>query len=541
MWQRRVWVMLVTVLLFGLPVFLLPDKLKEEDKWSELYNRTLGATTYKENIKPYVDMALGGTLRLFMQKVRNDSYFIDKEETSLFVTATLPNGSTVEQMNSLVQRMESYISQFSEVRQFQTSIESAYRASISIQFTKESQYSSFPFLLKSKLISRALELGGGSWSVVGLGDGFNNSVRESAGSSRVQLFGFNYDELVEQANKFKERLLSHRRIKDVIISSEFSYFKDDYMEFSYNVDKLQLAQLAIQPTDMITSVNSLFRRSTGAGQIPGKYGMEQIVLNSRQSKEYDVWSLNHLLNKTGDRAFKLSGLTTTEKTQTPQKIAKDRQQYRLCLQYEYIGSVEQSRRVLEQNIKEFELELPTGYTIEDQNRYGAWGGDGGKNSYGQLWMLMQILIIIYFACSILFNSLKQPFSILFVIPIAFIGIFLTFYLFELNFDQGGLASFVLICGIAINANIYILNEYNNVRAAHGKITPAKAYIKAWNAKIFPIFLTIVSTILGFIPFMVGNREAFWFPLAVGTIGGLVMSLVGAFCFLPLFMGVGKAK
>jgi len=59
-------------------------------------------------------------------------------------------------------------------------------------------------------------------------------------------------------------------------------------------------------------------------------------------------------------------------------------------------------------------------------------------------------------------------------------------------------------------------------------------------KISQIFLTVISTVLGFIPFMAGQyKEAFWFPLAAGTIGGLVVSLFGTFCFLPLFIGVAK--
>lgn len=58
--------------------------------------------------------------------------------------------------------------------------------------------------------------------------------------------------------------------------------------------------------------------------------------------------------------------------------------------------------------------------------------------------------------------------------------------------------------------------------------------EAWNTKVIPIFLTVVSTILGFIPFMVGaEKEGFWFPLAAGTIGGLVMSVIGVFIFLPV--------
>ena len=46
--------------------------------------------------------------------------------------------------------------------------------------------------------------------------------------------------------------------------------------------------------------------------------------------------------------------------------------------------------------------------------------------------------------------------------------------------------------------------------------------------------------LGFIPFMIGeHKEAFWFPLAAGAIGGLFMSFIGLFCFLLLFMEVAK--
>ena len=60
-------------------------------------------------------------------------------------------------------------------------------------------------------------------------------------------------------------------------------------------------------------------------------------------------------------------------------------------------------------------------------------------------------------------------------------------------------------------------------------------LKAWNVKIVPITLTVLSTVLGFIPFLIGeSKEAFWFPLAAGTIGGLVMSMVGMFLFLPIY-------
>jgi multidrug efflux pump subunit AcrB len=537
LWRWRGVAIVGLVLAFGLPVFLLPDKIEGENRWSNLYNSTLGSTFYKEKIKAHTDKWLGGTLRLFAQKVFEGSYFRDRSETSLQVTATLPNGATVAQMNQLIRRMETYISQFPEVRQFQTSVQGARRASINILFTSESERGGFPYLLKAKLISKSLELGGGSWGVYGLGDGFSNDVRESAGTYRVVMRGFNYDELAGLAEEFKARLLEHRRIKDVTINSEFSWFKDDYQEFNFRLNRERLAQENVEPRRIFASLHELFGRDVSAGQIAGPYGLEPIVLHSRQAREYDLWSLEHLpIAGRNGQVHKLGEWAEIEKSQAPQNIVKERQQYRLCIQYEYIGAHEQGSKMLDAAVKSFREELPLGYAIERNDMSWNWGRDG-KGQYG---LLLLIFVIVYVMCSVLFNSLRQPLAVIFVIPISFIGIFLTFYWFELNFDQGGFASFILLCGLSVNANIYILNEYNNLRRQRKGLSPLRAYIEACGAKLYPILLTVVSTILGFIPFLVGTgKEAFWFPLAAGTIGGLVVATVGMFLFLPVFVGVGK--
>lgn len=538
LYRWRIAFVVLIVLIFGLPVFMLPEKLEPVNKWADLYNDTFGSNTYKEKVKPHVDNILGGTLRLFVQKVYNASYFADREETSLYVTATLPSNSTIEQMNNLIQRMENYISQFDGVKYFQTDIHNARQASINIQFTKEHQRGGFPYLLKSKLISKSLELGGGSWGVYGLGDGFSNDVREVAGSYRVEMYGYNYDELVVLGKKIKEELLNHRRIKDVVVGAEFSWYKDDYEEFVLNVYKEKLAQEDIKPYQFYAALKNIFGQNVFVGSMLAESGTEQIVLHSRQSKEYDIWDFHNIPIKIDERELKLSDLAKVEKVQAPQKIAKVNQQYRLCLQYEYIGSTEQGRKILEENIGEFRKTLPMGYMIKDSNM-SYWWSTSDKRHY---LLLLYVFVVVYFLSGILFNSLKQPFYIISVIPISFIGIFLTFYLFRLNFDQGGFASFILLSGLTINANIYIIDEYNNIKSRYPGISMMRAYLKTWNAKIRPIFLTIVSTILGFIPFLIGEyHEAFWFPLAAGTIGGLIISFIATFLFLPLFMGVGKIK
>ena len=484
---------------------------------------------------------------IFINKVYNGSYFTRNDEVVLYANANLPNGSTLDQMNTLIQRMEVFLSGYKEVKQFQTTIYNANRASISVYFKDEYAHTAFPYQLKSRMTTQALQLGGGSWSIYGLADqGFSNDVRETSGSYRIRMYGYNYDELYEWAEQLKAKLLEHRRIQEVAITSEFSFWKDDYQEYYVNLDRERMMKAGITPSRLFSTLQPVFGRDMSVGTVSTPDGMERIKLSSLQSKEYDIWMLingqwsmansqSSMVNGQSSiesQNSKLSDFASIEKGQQSQRVVKENQQYRLCLQYEYVGAAEMGKRVQERELEVFTPLLPMGYTAERVDYYSTWSSKDNR----QYLLLLVVVAIIFFITGILFNSWKQPLAIIFVIPVSYIGVFLTFYWFHLNFDQGGFASFVLLCGITVNASIYIINEYNNIRKRYPCLSSARAYVKAWNAKVIPIFLTVISTILGFIPFMVGtSKEAFWFPLAAGTIGGLVMSVIAIFCFLPAFV------
>ena len=531
--RHKVWACVILVLIFGLPVFLIPEKMEDDKGWHKFYNETIGSDYYKEKIKPIVNTALGGTWRLFVEKVYNGSYFDEKHETVLHVNATLPNGSTLEQMNNLIARMEEVLKGYSEIKQFHTQVSSAYSASIDIYFPEEHQYSSFPYRLKSEITSRALELGGGSWSVYGLEDqGFNNDVRESAGSYKVKLKGYNYDELYEYAEILKDSLLTHRRVRDVQIDSRFKWHKDDYREFLFDVSTKQLAEANLTPMELYNSMRGIFARDIYCGSHRNADGTnEYIRLSSSQANRYDTWQLSYRPLHSGEKEFKLYTLADIGITPQASEVIKYNQRYELCLQYEYVGAYQMGTKMLERELKKFRKMLPTGYEANSEMGGGYWSSKDNS----QYLVLLLIAAVIFIVTSILFNSLRKPFAILFVIPVSFIGLFLTFWLFELNFDQGGFAAMILLCGITVNAAIYLLDEYGNICEKFPNMNSIRAYLKAWNVKIAPIMLTVISTILGFIPFIVGGtKEAFWFPLAAGTIGGLLMSLAGLFIFLPIY-------
>ncbi|HYQ57170.1 MAG TPA: hypothetical protein VEP89_07460, partial [Draconibacterium sp.] len=90
-------------------------------------------------------------------------------------------------------------------------------------------------------------------------------------------------------------------------------------------------------------------------------------------------------------------------------------------------------------------------------------------------------------------------------------------------------------GLVVNAAIYIINDFNNLVARRGKPVNVASYLKAFNQKIIAITLTILSTVLGLVPFVVGQRETFWFAFAVGAMGGLIFSLLAIVFYLPLLL------
>jgi multidrug efflux pump subunit AcrB len=192
-----------------------------------------------------------------------------------------------------------------------------------------------------------------------------------------------------------------------------------------------------------------------------------------------------------------------------------------------MGSAKFGGEYLDQVLEEMKASMPIGYTASKQSYY--WDFNRAKRQYT---LLLVLIVGIFFICSVLFENFKQPLYIIFIIPVSFIGLFLIFSLFNFYFDQGGYAAFVMLGGLAVNAAIFIVNDLNNRHVG----TYNRNVLKAVAGKATPILLTILSTCFGLIPFvMEGQNEIFWFSLAIGTIGGLIFSMVGVFLALPVFL------
>jgi len=514
---------IILILLFGIPIFMLPKNMKE-NVW---YNNTVGSEIYQEKIRPYTDKILGGSLRLFVNHVFDNSGYRPPDETKIFITAQLPSGNTLEQMDYVVQNLEMYINNFEGVDRIISSITSGQFAYIMINFKKDYVEGDFPYILKNKLINRGLEWDGVTWNIWGVGKAFDNSKESDRVKFQVLLKGYNYDQLEQQANILADKLLAHPRIQAVNINDKVGWRTEISNEWLL---EFALEPIALRGKSHAMALKALKERSISSySKSYIKFKDQHVPVNFYPQKAYELnkYQLMNQVSYLNDSVMlNFAEFAKLKLRKTVNSIFKEDRQYLRMVGFDYLGGEHFGDQYLEKMLEEMKVEMPVGYASEKVER--SWKKeDTKKQQYG---LLLLLAVLIYFICSILFESLRLLLIIVFIIPISFIGLFLSFSLFDFYFDQGGYAAFILLGGLVVNAGIFIVNELNNISVRDYN----RAIIKAITLKAQPIILTIISTCLSLIPFLLkGDSEVFWFSLSVGTIGGLIFSTFAVFIFLPV--------
>ncbi|MCF8360954.1 MAG: efflux RND transporter permease subunit [Prolixibacteraceae bacterium] len=533
--KKYKWIYIVIFLLgFGIPVHWLPDKIEKENFWAETYNKTLGTDWFTQQAKPLLSKILGGSLRLFTENVFEKSFYSEPSRTTLYVRGSMPEGCTVKQLNEAVKKMEAEISVYPEVEIFQTTIWNAQSSSIQIHFTDSAEFTGFPYFLKEELTSKAIQLGGVDWGVYGVGRGFSNALGTGYKRVQVQFEGYNYDQLYQYALESCGELTKNERVKEIEVTGSTNWSGESLHEYYLDFNPAMFAMNNISLRDFYGYLQNKLYRNNNL-RVFTENRLQPVTLVSSGFDRFQVWNLNNEPVLLNEKQLKLPSIGSIEKRKTGNSIYKKNQQYQLGVAYNFLGPYQLDKIVRDREIERVKKTLPIGYRVLEPKNSWSWD----RNNKSQYYLIFLVIAIIYFICAILLESLTQPLAVIGLVPLSFIGVFLTFYLFDINFDQGGFASFILLCGISVNSGLYILNDYN-LMVKNKKRPKLKCYINAFNHKIFPVILTIFSTSLGLIPFVWnGQNEVFWFSFASGAIGGLVFSLLALIVFLPLMMKLGK--
>ena len=354
------------------------------------------------------------------------------------------------------------------------------------------------------------------------------------------------------AEKLVAYLSGNRRVRDAEVWSG-GWNGRPSMEFVLDYDFARMTLADVNPYAYYGALESLlYERRIGSSEYAGEPA--DITLRSSDLDRYDLW---HVLNSPIDVSGKkmtLSSVGGIDKRRTGLVIRKSNQSYELVVCYDFIGSWELGRSLSRRAVDYMNSEvLPIGFKAE----VPGWGWfDTAKKQYA--WLLFLILAVMYVILAMTFESFRYPLAVIFMVPVSFIGLFLAFGLSDFSFDQGGFAAFVMLSGIVVNAGIYLVTTYQSLLKDRSQnrplsLLPTQArrpaaesveaprpgsihlYVRAFSLKIIPITLTIVSTILGLVPFLTdGPEEIFWFDFALGTISGMLFSVLALIFVLPVF-------
>lgn len=469
----------------------------------------------------------------------------DKGEMRLNIRAEMPVGGSVQELNEKVMEVEAFLSQFSEIKRYETYVR-ARGATIVVEFKQEALDTGFPYVLENRVIGKVITIGGADWATCGVSErGFSNSLNLQYRSNSIEISGYDYERLYRFAEDMCRDMRRNSRVVDLAVVTPGHEEQEN--EFYMEYDRRALAQDSVSAVSIYASIrNILAEREVDKIELPAYGRLEATVLpvevRPLTAGTFDIWQLRNSYINAGGNTVRTSAYMSINERMAKNVIPRDNQEYVLRVAFNMLASYTYTDKYIKRITEHYNSIFPVGFRCVDK-RSGAYDDKGT-----QYWLIGLVAVIIFFITAILFESLMQALAITLLIPVSLSGLFITYYLTGVPFGTGGFAAMVLLAGVTVNAAIYIVRQYNVMYSSpfrshdsaiskdknRSRVLAVRHYVAAFNHKFNPILLTILSTVLGMVPFLIDGPEEqpFWYSLAAGTIGGLALSIIPLIFFLP---------
>lgn len=525
------------LLTFGFPFFLMPKEL--DGKWSisAKYNKVIGSDFFQKDVKPVVEVALGGFLRPFYKYVFERSYYATDDETALYVLAGLPNSSTIEQMDAVMRYVENGLSQFKGVERMITHVNSGQSGVITVYFRKPFDVGPVPKRIKAAAISISNQMSGIDWKIFGVGQGFGVNASETAATAfNVTIKGYGHRKLEELAMQLQDRLLRNPRIPTVDIHRlPGNLSQKDLYAYKLMRDEVYWSLKGVSKQKLFLALDNYDARPTTDAYVLVNDTYTSIKIRPKVHLGFDIAGLwREPLALSDSTTLKMDGHGDYERVKVLSSIRKENQQYVRQVSFDYLGTSKLGEKFLNELLAEFQSQLPSGYSVENS---ASLDGELPGRNYG---LLALSLLLIFITGSILFESLKQAIVLLLSIVLSYIGIFIAFYGFDVEFDQGGYSSFFLTTCATSLIVMMVLNEYN-LRAKSSLKIKVSLYLDVVKFVILPVSCFQICTVICLLVYLFYyNNQPFWYSFAVGSVGGILADCLIVLFVIPTFL-IGRDK
>ena len=175
------------------------------------------------------------------------------------------------------------------------------------------------------------------------------------------------------------------------------------------------------------------------------------------------------------------------------------------------------------------LATPEGYLVE----FGGQAKDMAE-SFGSLGLALVLSILLVFMVMVAqFESLFQPFIIMFALPPTFIGVVLGLGLTGHHLSVPAMIGAIMLIGIVVNNSIVLVDYINTLRKRGYERN--QAILEAGPVRLRPILMTALTTILALLPMAFGGGEGAESraPMAVVVAFGLTLSTLITLVLVPV--------
>jgi len=386
----------------------------------------------------------------------------------------------------------------------------------------------------------SLEASEASEKFRGGGDDMGSSMLSMFGvgssSEKIVIKGQDFDKMTNLAQDIKYYVdeideISYTRLNYSESAPEAKLSFDQHLMGIYGITPSMIAS-ELNSFNNQTSTTSVFKDGNDTYAINIKDEEADRLEKLKQTQKRDIDDLKKLVIQGSNKSnHRLSSFSSILKSPGKAQIKRVNQEKEIAIKYYIDEEVQKDKTLLGSTRTQIDdivskLKLPAGIAVEVIHK------EDTTSAYG--FMVIAAFALIFMILASVFESISAPFVLMFSIPLAAIGSFLgLIFAGHSLFNSNTIIGFIILLGVVVNNGI-ILIDYTKILRKRG-FNKNRAVIMAGMARVRPILITAITTIVAMFPLALGDQEyvsAIGAPFAVTVIGGLAVSTLLTLIFIP---------
>jgi hydrophobic/amphiphilic exporter-1 (mainly G- bacteria), HAE1 family len=344
------------------------------------------------------------------------------------------------------------------------------------------------------------------------------------GDSRlsIEIRGHDLEEATRVARDVKAMMDITPGIADSQLQRE-----DGRPELAVRVDRDKAALLGLTVTGVANTIRTNLA-GTQAAMFRDAGNEYPIVVRLRESDRSDISSIdNVLLSTPSGQVLPAKNVATVGRTTGPVQIERKNQERIQRVNAEVETTLSVAVDAMQERLPL--LNVPQGFAVG----FGSEVEEQAKSFRELQLVLILAIILVYTVMASQYESLRDPFVIIFAVPLAAIGVVASLLITSTPFSMQAYIGVIMLAGIVVN-NAILLVDYTNTLRRRDGMPLRQAVETAGRHRLRPIMMTSATTMLGLLPMALGLGEGseMQAPLARVVIGGLASAMLITLLFVP---------